>query len=385
MKDGSTYLLTLLKKSHIIDCRDIFEDVLQSGLHCNDVYEVIVKCRHINTYIETLGKTFYNPICIFTTLMDLTNLIREFLEYLEIERNVSQLTIRNYAHYLKRFQSFLAGSPTPSVKTSVKTVPVSAITQESIRQYRLFLSRYVDSHGISLKRVTQNYHLIALRSFLKYLLKRDIPVLAPEKIDLPKAESKSIKFLEREQIDRLLNMPEISTQDGFRDKAILEVLFSTGLRVSELVALNRDQINFDRKEFGVIGKGRRARVVFLSDSAASWLKRYLDNREDHALPLFIRYAGKKPDDGQDPGEAMRLTARSVQRLVEKYVKKARLPIKITPHGLRHSFATDLLSGGADLRAIQEMLGHKNVSTTQIYTHITNPQLKEIHAKFHHKS
>jgi site-specific recombinase XerD len=317
--------------------------------------------------------------------MDLTNLIREFLEYLEIERNVSQLTIRNYAHYLKRFQSFLAGSPTPSVKTSVKTVPVSAITQESIRQYRLFLSRYVDSHGISLKRVTQNYHLIALRSFLKYLLKRDIPVLAPEKIDLPKAESKSIKFLEREQIDRLLNMPEISTQDGFRDKAILEVLFSTGLRVSELVALNRDQINFDRKEFGVIGKGRRARVVFLSDSAASWLKRYLDNREDHALPLFIRYAGKKPDDGQDPGEAMRLTARSVQRLVEKYVKKARLPIKITPHGLRHSFATDLLSGGADLRAIQEMLGHKNVSTTQIYTHITNPQLKEIHAKFHHKS
>ena len=243
----------------------------------------------------------------------------------------------------------------------------------------------MDSHGISLKRVTQNYHLIALRSFLKYLLKRDIPVLAPEKIDLPKAESKSIKFLEREQIDRLLNMPEISTQDGFRDKAILEVLFSTGLRVSELVALNRDQINFDRKEFGVIGKGRRARVVFLSDSAASWLKRYLDNREDHALPLFIRYAGKKPDDGQDPGEAMRLTARSVQRLVEKYVKKARLPIKITPHGLRHSFATDLLSGGADLRAIQEMLGHKNVSTTQIYTHITNPQLKEIHAKFHHKS
>ena len=317
--------------------------------------------------------------------MDLTNLIRELLEYLEIERNVSQLTIRNYAHYLKRFQSFLAGSPTPSVKTSVKTVPVSAITQESIRQYRLFLSRYVDSHGISLKRVTQNYHLIALRSFLKYLLKRDIPVLAPEKIDLPKAESKSIKFLEREQIDRLLNMPEISTQDGFRDKAILEVLFSTGLRVSELVALNRDQINFDRKEFGVIGKGRRARVVFLSDSAASWLKRYLDNREDHALPLFIRYACKKPDDGQDPGEAMRLTARSVQRLVEKYVKKARLPIKITPHGLRHSFATDLLSGGADLRAIQEMLGHKNVSTTQIYTHITNPQLKEIHAKFHHKS
>jgi len=170
-----------------------------------------------------------------------------------------------------------------------------------------------------------------------------------------------------------------------RDKAILEVLFSTGLRVSELIGLNRDTINFDRKEFGVIGKGRRARVVFLSDSAADWLKRYMDGREDDAPALFIRYSGKKPDVGQNEKEAMRLTARSVQRLVEKYVKKARLPVKITPHGLRHSFATDLLSNGADLRAIQEMLGHKNVSTTQIYTHITNPQLKEIHTKFHHKT
>ena len=314
--------------------------------------------------------------------MDLAALIRDFLEYLEIERNVSQLTIRNYAHYLERFRSFLAGySPSPAGKT----VPISAITSESIRQYRLFLSRYVDKHDISLKRVTQNYHLIAIRSFLKYLLKRDIPVVAPEKIDLPKAESHSIKFLERDQVDRLLNMPEISTADGMRDKAILEVLFSTGLRVSELVGLNRDTINFDRKEFGVIGKGRRARVVFLSDSAANWLKRYMDGREDDAPALFIRYSGKKPDDGQNANESMRLTSRSVQRLVEKYVKKARLPVKITPHGLRHSFATDLLSGGADLRAIQEMLGHKNVSTTQIYTHITNPQLKEIHAKFHHKT
>jgi site-specific recombinase XerD len=237
---------------------------------------------------------------------------------------------------------------------------------------------------MSLKRVTQNYHLIALRSFLKYCLKRDIAVVAPEKIDLPKAESHSIKFLERDQVDRLLNMPEISRNDGLRDKAILEVLFSTGLRVSELVGLNRDTINFERKEFGVIGKGRRARVVFLSDSAADWLKRYLTAREDDIPALFIRYSGKKPDDGSGASESLRLSSRSVQRLVEKYVKKARLPVKITPHGLRHSFATDLLSGGADLRAIQEMLGHKNVSTTQIYTHITNPQLKEIHSKFHHK-
>ena len=325
--------------------------------------------------------------------MDLAPLIKDFLEYLEIERNVSQLTIRNYAHYLSRFLGFLAGySPTPpssaeapkEADARTKHVKVSDISSESIRQYRLFLSRYVDEHGISLKRVTQNYHLIALRSFLKYLLKRDIAVVAPEKIDLPKAESRSIKFLEREQVDRLLNMPEISDKEGLRDKAILELLFSTGLRVSELTHLNRDTINFDRKEFGVIGKGRRARVVFLSDSAAEWLKRYIDSREDDVPALFIRYSGKKPDAGQNANEAMRLTPRSVQRLVEKYVKKARLPIKITPHGLRHSFATDLLSGGADLRAIQEMLGHKNVSTTQIYTHITNPQLKEIYNKFHHK-
>jgi len=314
--------------------------------------------------------------------MDLNTLLKEFLEYLEIERNVSQLTIRNYEHYLHRFLGFLSGSPpSPAVK-GVKSP--KDITAESIREYRLFLSRYVDPQGISLKRVTQNYHLIALRSFLKYLLKRDIAVIAPEKIDLPKAESRSIKFLEREQIDRLLNMPEISRPEGLRDKAILEMLFSTALRVSELTKLNRDQINFERKEFGVIGKGRRARVVFLSDSAVTWIERYLKNRDDTSVAMFIRYAGRKPDADDKNGESFRLTPRSVQRLVEKYAKKARLPIKITPHGLRHSFATDLLSGGADLRAIQEMLGYKNVSTTQIYTHITNPQLKEIHAKYHHK-
>ncbi|MBI5448746.1 tyrosine-type recombinase/integrase [Candidatus Gottesmanbacteria bacterium] len=317
--------------------------------------------------------------------MNLEQYIQDFLEYLEIEKNVSRLTIRNYRHYLERFLRFLRGdSSAPSVKTPVKTIPLSAITPDTIHEYRLFLSRFVDPHGISLKRVTQNYHLIALRSFLKYLTRHGVKTLAPETIELPKAESRSIKFLEREQVDRLLNMPEISTPEGLRDKAILEVLFSTGLRVSELVSLNRDQINLDRKEFGVIGKGRRPRVVFLSDSAAEWLRRYLSGREDDGKPIFIRYSGKKPVEGETSGESLRLTARSVQRLVEKYVKKARLPIKITPHGLRHSFATDLLHGGADLRAIQEMLGHKNVATTQVYTHITNPQLREIHTKFHRK-
>ena len=307
--------------------------------------------------------------------MNLEQLIKEFLEYLEIERNVSQLTIRNYRHYLERFVLFLArlGGPSPlpdpvkPVKTSEvdeseakearKTVKISDISAESIRQYRLFLSRYTDEKGMSLKRVTQNYHLIALRSFLKYMAKRDIPTISPDKIDLPKAESRSIKFLEHNDMERLLNMPDMNTKEGTRDKAMLEVLFSTGLRVSELVSLNRDQINLDRREFSVIGKGRRTRIVFLSERAADWLRRYLATREDDLRPIFIRYSGKTPDEHDQTGEAIRLTARSVQRCGEKYAKKAKLMVKITPHGLRHTFATDLLGNGADLRAIQELLGH----------------------------
>jgi len=318
--------------------------------------------------------------------MPLTKFINDFLEYLEIEKNVSKLTIRNYRHYLMRFLGFLATQlPSPtSDQASVGAPTLTDINSETVRRYRLYLSRFSDKHNLTLKRVTQNYHLIALRSFLKYLARRGEKVLAPETIELGKAESHSIKFLEREQIERLLNMPEISTPQGMRDKAILEVLFSTGLRVSELVALNRDSVNLDRREFGVIGKGRRPRVVFLSEKAAHWLKRYVAGRQDLAKPLFVRLSGKKPEEGDKTGESLRLTPRSVQRIVEKYVKKARLPMKITPHGLRHSFATDLLASGADLRAIQELLGHKNVSTTQIYTHITNPQLKQIHERFHRR-
>jgi site-specific recombinase XerD len=305
----------------------------------------------------------------------LNNLINEFLQYLEIERNCSKLTIRDYAHYLGRFGKW--------VSSTLPNIPIEKITLFDIRKFRIFLAESVDQYGMTLKRVTQNYYIIALRSFLKWLTKNDYRVLAPEKIDLPRTESRSLKFLNREQVDRLLSMPEISTPQGLRDKAILETLFSTGLRVSELVKLDKDKVNLDRREFGVIGKGGKARVVFLSESAADWLKRYLTSREDEDPALFIRYSGKTPDVTQR--SPLRLTARSVERIVVRYARKAKLPVQITPHGLRHSFATDLLIAGADLRSVQEMLGHKNISTTQVYTHITNRQLKEVHDQFHGKS
>ena len=323
--------------------------------------------------LKRLDKPYYTSQNINVTI---TDSIQRYLEYLEIEKNSSKLTVRNYFHYLNRFKIFCQ-------KLSPPLTEAEKITSETIRSYRLFLSRYTDKKGLSLKRITQNYHLIALRALLRYLIRIDVNALHPEKVELSKAESQSLKFLDLEQVTRLLNMPEISTPQGSRDKALMELLFSTGLRVSELVRLNRDSINLERKEFGVIGKGGRARAVFISDSAVYWLDKYLKDRKDPFLPLFIRYAGIKKDPGRT-GETLRLTARSVQRIIEKYVKKARLPVKITPHGLRHSFATDLLSAGADLRAIQEMLGHKNISTTQIYTHVTNPRLREIHNKFHNR-
>ncbi len=312
----------------------------------------------------------------YNFMSSLPDLIVEFLEYLSVERNVSPLTIRNYTHYLNRFTNWLSSVSTTAAE-------IEKIDQDTIRRFRVYLSRYADENNLTLKRITQNYHLIALRSFLKYLAKRDIKALSPEKIDLSKAESRSLKFLNAEQLMRLVGQPDINTAQGLRDKAILELLFSTGMRVSELVKLNRDRIDLKSREIGIIGKGGRPRVVFVSDTAVEWLHKYISYRSDPYKPLFVRYSGKKVRPGQGE-EGIRLSARSMQRIVEKYVKKAKLPIKITPHGIRHSFATDLLTSGADLRAIQEMLGHKNISTTQIYTHVTNPQLKEIHKKFHDK-
>lgn len=295
-----------------------------------------------------------------------------FLEHLEVERNLSQLTIRNYGHYLRRFVAWLQQKGQSQI---------TDFDPDLLRSYRLYLARYTDEHGAALSKKTQSYHMIALRSWLKWLIKNDLPVMNPEKIDLPKGESQSMRFLNGEQLERLFAQPDLADAKGVRDRTMLEVLFSTGLRVSELVSLNRDQVDLRRKEFGVIGKGRKPRVVFLSDRAAAWLERLFATREDNWRPVFIRYAQRKPELLAD-GEEMRLTTRSVQRLVDRYCRRARLPIKITPHGLRHSFATDLLFNGAGLRDVQEMLGHKNIATTQIYTHVTQPQLRKVHQRFH---
>ena len=255
------------------------------------------------------------------------------------------------------------------------------IDLDTVHKYRIYLAGYTNQKGVSLKRITQSYHVIALRSFLRYLLtQRDIDTLNPDKIDLAKAEDRVVSFLNPEQVSRLLESPQISDELGLRDRAILELLFSTGLRVSELVSLNRDQINLERREFGVKGKGNKVRVVFISDSAADWIRRYLAVRKDAFRPLFIRYSGERSEEKE--GEKMRLTARSIQLIVRKYSKKAGLPIDAHPHTLRHSFATDLLIGGADLRSVQEMLGHESIRTTQVYTHVTNKHLKEVYQKYH---
>ncbi|MGA2367998.1 MAG: tyrosine-type recombinase/integrase [Dehalococcoidia bacterium] len=300
-------------------------------------------------------------------------LTQDFLEYMLIEKSLSQLTILEYKHYLSRFIAWLEDNSLP--------LSPSSINLETVRMFRIYLATFRARSGRQLNKNTQTYHIVALRSFLRYLgVKRDMPVLNPEKIDLPKTSPRMVNFLNNEQLTRLLDSPEISDEAGLRDRTILETLFSTGLRVSELVKLNRDQINLDRKEFGVRGKGNKIRVVFLSDSAADWINRYLDVRKDSYLPLFIRYGGAKTSD--KTGEKMRLTVRSVERIVKKYSKKAGLPIDAHPHTLRHSFATDLLIAGADLRSVQEMLGHESIRTTQVYTHVTNKHLQEEYRKYH---
>src|SRR3989344_2824863 len=314
--------------------------------------------------------------------MDINEALIQFLEYSELDRNLSLRTIRMYAYYLRFFIQWLLN------KNQTKEYRVEKITDDTIRDFRLYLSReYRNPAKGELKKQTQNYFLVAIRTFLKYLLRKKLSVMSPEMIELGKARDRTIKFLTEDEVKNLIVSPDVKTIRGMRDRAILELLFSTGLRVSELVGLNRDQVNFDTKEFGIIGKGGRARVVFLSESAVLWLSRYIEKRCDAYHPVFIRYSGPKIKTKEQQileglsHEQVRLTARSIERLIEKYRKKVGIIFRIGPHVLRHSFATDLLSHGADIRSVQEMLGHKNISTTQIYTHVTNVRLREVHKKY----
>ena len=282
---------------------------------------------------------------------------RQFLEHLEIEKGRSLKTVQNYDHYLKSFFKFSkVGDP-------------KYIDEEILRQYRLWLNRRL------LSKKTQNYYLIALRMFLKYLLRRKVDSLSPDQIDLAKVPPRDLDLISEDELKRLIHSPSDKSPKQQRDRAILELLFSTGLRVSELCSLNRDSVDLTQDEFSIRGKGGKVRVVFLSNEARKVLTDYLKKRDDHEEAMFVRVGNKKSD-------SLRLTSRSVERTVAYYAKKAGISKKVTPHIIRHSFATDLLRNGADIRSVQIMLGHSNISTTQIYTHITDKELRNVHKKFH---
>jgi site-specific recombinase XerD len=297
--------------------------------------------------------------------------ITDFLEYLEVEKGRAAKTIANYDFYLRRFAEF-TNSPDPK-----------KISRDMVKKYRLWLNREVEGRDEGrIKKSTQNYHLIALRSFLKYLAKHDVVSLAPEKIELAKQGSRQIEFLEINELVRLLEAPSKVSEGivAIRDTAILELLFSTGLRVSELTSLLIDRVNLRRDEFTVRGKGDKTRLVFLSSSAKDAIKQYLSKRKDTAPFMFVSHDRAKK--GRD---ATPLTPRSVQRMIERYSKAAGITKRVTPHTIRHTFATDLLLSGADIRSVQSMLGHSSITTTQIYTHITDKKMKEVYKKFHGKS
>lgn len=302
--------------------------------------------------------------------MDITQLLTDFLEYLEIERNRSQKTIENYHHYLNRFLVW-SGVNNPA-----------DITLDLVRKYRIYLNRYEDDKGMELKKITQNYHIIALRSFIKYLSKRDIEVLSSEKIEVGKNPATMVEFLDPSELERLLNSASGEDFKTLRNKAVLELLFSAGLRVSELVSINRDQINIKNQEFSIRGKGGKVRIVFISDTAKDALERYLRKRTDIDPALFIRIMNHESKNTNN--KSLRITQRSIQRIVKHYATKAGIVKDVHPHTLRHSFATDLLANGADIRSVQAMLGHSSITTTQIYTHVTDQGLKDVHKKFHGK-
>ncbi len=310
---------------------------------------------------------------------EIDSLRQGFLEYIEIERGRSVKTVENYDHYLNRFFQ----------QQNIRKV--SDITERSVRDFRLWLNRQNATKNINgrltagtIKKRTQNYYLIALRSFLKFLLKKGYKVLAPDQIELAKVPERSIDLITAEELRRIMDGPRGSDVKNLRDKAVLELLFSTGLRVSELCALDRD-LDLSRGEFAIRGKGEKVRVVFISESAKKALNEYLEKRDDMDEAMFVQVAGKGGKDLLKKRESIRLTPRSVERIVRFYATKAGISKKVTPHIIRHSFATDLLSNGADLRSVQALLGHANITTTQVYTHVTDRHLKEIHKKFHDKN
>ena len=298
----------------------------------------------------------------------------DFLDWLEIEKGLSAKSQENYARFLKKFFHWLKINKLENLKPK-------DLSPDHVRKYRLFLSRqYLQRGKKPLKKSTQNYYLIALRSFLNFFAERDIHSLPAEKIKLAKEKGeRQIKFLTIEQVEKLLSSPDTKKIQGLRDRAILETLFSTGMRIAELVALNREQIKIKPEtkelEISIIGKGGRIRPVYFSERTLFWLRKYLEARNDNEKALFVNLKSKK-------GSSKRLTARSIEKMIKKYAILAGLPLTTTPHVLRHTFATDLLRQGVDLRTIQEFLGHKNIAATQIYTHVTSQQLREIHRKFH---
>jgi len=305
--------------------------------------------------------------------MTLEQLKRQYLEHLEIEKGRSLKTIANYDRYLNRFFDFS------------KINDPKNITDDILREYRLWLNRQesgetIDGRKENLKKNTQNYYLIALRSFLKYMIKRGIKTLPPERIELAKIGERSLDLITPEELNRLINAPDTNELKGLRDRAMLELLFSTGLRVSELCSLPRD-ISLKSDEFSIRGKGEKIRVVFLSAEAKTALKNYLDKRKDMDDALFVQTANPNSEKVQK-SKTLRLTPRSIERIVKHYAIKAGISKKVTPHTIRHSFATDLLSNGADLRSVQALLGHSNITTTQIYTHVTDKQLRDVHKNFH---
>ena len=290
-------------------------------------------------------------------------LLHDYLDHLEIERNRSPKTRESYEHYLKEFLS------------SAKIKSPSDITDDAVRNFRIALARR------ELKKITQNYYVIAIRNFLKYLAKRDIKALSADKIELPKTPSRQISIIEYGALERLLSAPNGPDLRALRDRAILETFFSTGLRISELCSLSR-YIDLERGEVTVRGKGDKLRIVFLSDRAKKAIKNYLDKRPDADEAMFVSLTKKSGVKSHESKVIGRIIPRAVQRLVNFYARKAGIADHITPHQLRHQFATDLLLNGADLRSVQSLLGHSNISTTQIYTHITNKELREIHKSFH---